>query len=72
MSSCEMLPSVGNIKNQTPNEIIKSDSFKKQLKSINNKECHCTHNCALLTSIFFNPKKWGNLIYQKTLKKVKL
>lgn len=65
MSSCEMLPSVGNIKNQTPKEIIQSDSFKKQVKSINNKECHCTHNCALLTSIFFNPKKWGNLIYQK-------
>ena len=42
MSSCEMLPSVGNIKNQTPKEIIQSDSFKKQVKSINNKECHCT------------------------------
>jgi hypothetical protein len=60
-----MLPSVGNIKNNTPNEILKSENFKKQLKSIENKECHCTHNCALLTSIFFNPKKWGNLIYQK-------
>jgi MoaA/NifB/PqqE/SkfB family radical SAM enzyme len=65
ISSCEMLPSVGNIKNNTPNEILKSENFKKQLKSIENKECHCTHNCALLTSIFFNPKKWGNLIYQK-------
>ncbi len=65
VSSCEMLPSVGNLKEQKMNDILKSEKFKKQLKSIKNKECHCTHNCALVTSITFNPLKWQNLIYQK-------
>ena len=36
------------------NEISSTD----QKKSIENKECHCTHNCAMLTSIMYNPKKW--------------
>jgi|TARA_B110000483_G_C18160039_1_gene528959 MoaA/NifB/PqqE/SkfB family radical SAM enzyme len=65
LSSCEMLPSVGNVTNNSVDEILSSEKFHQQLKSIKNKECHCTHNCALLTSIFFNPKKWGNLIVQK-------
>ena len=33
--------------------------------SIKDKKCHCTHNCAMVTSILYNEKKWPNLIYQK-------
>ena len=65
VSSCEMLPTVGNLNDNNINEILKSEKFLVQKKSIENKECHCTHNCAMLTSIMYNPKKWGNLIYQK-------
>ena len=65
VSSCEMLPAVGNVAKDDLNEIVNGEKFKKQVKSIINKECHCTHNCALITSILFNPKKWPNLIYQK-------
>lgn len=65
VSSCEMLPGVGNINENDIDDILKSENFTNQIKSIENKECHCTHNCALLTSIMYNPKKWGNLIYQK-------
>ena len=65
VASCEMLPSVGNINNNNIDEIIDSNEMKKQKELIKNKECYCTHNCALLTSIMFNPKKWGNLLYQK-------
>ena len=65
VASCEMLPPVGNINKNSIDEILVSDEMKKQKKSIKDKECHCTHNCALLTSIMFNPKKWGNLLYQK-------
>ena len=65
VSSCEMLPAVGNINEKSIDQILESESLKKQKESIKNKECHCTHNCAMLTSIMYNPKKWGNLIYQK-------
>ena len=65
VSSCEELSPIGNIKEKNINEVLKSTEFNQQLKSIKNKECHCTHNCAMLTSIFFNPKTWPNIIYQK-------
>ena len=65
ISSCEMLPSFGNIKNKKILELINGTKHKEQVNSIKNKECHCTHNCALITSILYNPTKWGNLIYQK-------
>ena len=69
VSSCEMLPAVGNVAKNNFKDIVNGEKFKKQVKSIINKECHCTHNCALITSILFNPKKWPNLIYQKKPKK---
>lgn len=55
VSSCEMLPPIGNIRSQSWSDIMESDAFKKQLKSIEAGECHCTHNCAMLGSILFNP-----------------
>jgi len=65
VSSCEMLPTIGNVNDNSIGEILKSEKFQLQKKSIENGDCHCTHNCAMLTSIMYNPKKWGNLIYQK-------
>ena len=60
-----MLPEVGNIKDKSLDKIIESEKFKKQINKIKNKECHCTHNCALITSVLFNPSKWPNIVYQK-------
>ena len=65
MSSCEMLPGFGNIKEENIASLINGEKHQEQVKKIKNKECHCTHNCALLTSILFNPKKWPNLVHQK-------
>ena len=65
ISSCEMLPSFGNIKQKNLSNLLNSTEHKEQVRSIKNKECHCTHNCALITSISFNSKKWVNLAYQK-------
>ena len=61
--SCELLPPVGSIKTQSWNEIMKSNTFKAQLKFIMDKKCYCTHNCALLCSILFNPASIPHLIY---------
>jgi len=65
VSSCEMLPTVGNIKANGINEIRASKAFRDQRRSIANKECHCTHNCALLHSIFFNPTSLPHLLHTK-------
>ena len=65
MSSCEMLPGFGNIKKEKISSLVNGEKHKDKVKKIKNKEFHCTHNCALLTSILFNPKKWPNLTYQK-------
>ena len=55
VSSCEMLPSIGNIRESSWKDIMKSDAYHQQVASIERKECHCTHNCAMLGSILFNP-----------------
>jgi len=65
VSSCEMLESVGDIKSQSIDEIINSAPFKRQVQSIKDKKCYCTHNCAMLDSILFNPKSILNLVHQR-------
>ena len=62
VSSCEMLPSVGNLHNKSLNEIRSSKEFIQQLKDIEDKKCFCTHNCAMLDSIFFDPKNLKHLL----------
>ena len=64
VASCEMLPEVGNIK-EKPLLKIDSEEMKDQIKSIKDKKCHCTHNCAMITSVLYNPSKWPNIIYSK-------
>ena len=64
VSACEMLESVGNLRDQSLPEILAGDRYRAQLRSIRNKECHCTHNCAMLTSIMFNPLNLPQLLYQ--------
>ena len=62
VSSCEMLPTIGNIRTQTWDAIQQSDAFQKQLRSIEAGECHCTHNCAMLGSLLFNPAQAIKLV----------
>jgi MoaA/NifB/PqqE/SkfB family radical SAM enzyme len=64
VSSCEMLPPVGNIKEKSWDEITKSREFKDQVRDIKQKKCHCTHNCAMFDSIMFRPGSIPNLLYQ--------
>jgi MoaA/NifB/PqqE/SkfB family radical SAM enzyme len=65
ISSCEMLPSVGDIHSQTWAEILNSDRAQQQRQDIKAKKCHCTHNCAMFDSILFNPANTINLLHQK-------
>ncbi|MBX9635780.1 MAG: hypothetical protein K2X44_12425, partial [Magnetospirillum sp.] len=62
VSSCEMLPAVGNVAELSLAAIRRSAPFREQVRSIKAGECWCTHNCALLPSIFFNPANWPHLL----------
>lgn len=64
VSSCELLPPVGNIREQSFGEILKTPAFKQQVKDIRAKKCHCTHNCAMFDSIMFNPSSIPQLLHQ--------
>jgi MoaA/NifB/PqqE/SkfB family radical SAM enzyme len=64
VSACEMLGSVGNLGHQRFRDVLAGDAMRAQVKSIRNKECHCTHNCAMLTSILFNPASLPHLVHQ--------
>jgi hypothetical protein len=59
-----MLPAVGDIRQNSWQEIEHSESFQHQLRDIAAKKCHCTHNCAMFDSILFNPTHLPHLIYQ--------
>ncbi len=67
VSSCEMLPSVGNVTEQSWGTIMQSGAFKNQLRSIREKKCYCTHNCALLDSILFRPASVPHLLVPSRL-----
>ncbi|MBY0585971.1 radical SAM protein [bacterium] len=64
VSSCEMLPPVGNIKEKSFEEIRSSPEFKQQVRDIKHKKCHCTHNCAMFDSIMFRPASIPHLLHQ--------
>ncbi len=61
VSACEMLEPVGDLKTQTLKEVTGSPAWQQQLQDIQAKKCHCTHNCAMFDSIFFNPTNFPHL-----------
>ncbi len=70
VSSCEMLPAVGNVNRKSWQEILVSDEMKNQKVFIKEKKCHCTHNCAMLDSILFRPASTPHLLYQPVLREL--
>ena len=65
VSSCEELAPVGNINDDNWANVMSSERLAAQRKGISNKECHCTHNCAMLDSILFRPRSIPHLLYEK-------
>lgn len=61
VSSCEMLPVVGNVKDRPLAGILTSPEFAKQAAGIRRKACFCTHNCAMLDSILLSPREMTRL-----------
>lgn len=65
VSACEMLPPVADLLQQDLPTIIASDAWKNEVQFIKDKKCHCTHNCAMLDSIFYNPAHLPKLIFSR-------
>lgn len=65
VGACEMLPPVADLLENDLPAIIASDAWKHEVQFIKDKKCHCTHNCAMLDSIFYNPVNLPHLLYQK-------
>ena len=64
VGSCELLPSVGSLTEQSFQEIRAGSALRDQRASIRAKECHCTHNCALFDSVVYQPKELARLVHQ--------
>jgi MoaA/NifB/PqqE/SkfB family radical SAM enzyme len=65
VGACEMLPPVGDLTRSDLPDILASDAWQEQLQFIKDKKCHCTHNCAMLDSIFYNPRSLPHLLHQE-------
>jgi len=65
VSSCEMLPPVGNVKETSFAEVVGSSAMREQVQFIQDKKCFCTHNCAMLDSILFRPASIPHLMSEK-------
>jgi sulfatase maturation enzyme AslB (radical SAM superfamily) len=64
VSPCEMLPAVGSLHDAPLSVIRRSADWQHWRESIRRGECWCTHNCALLDSVFFNPVQLYRLLVQ--------
>ena len=63
VAACEMLPTVGNLRQGTLAEILEHEPFRRQLAAIKANGCHCTHNCALMDSILLRPASFFPLLH---------
>ena len=62
VSSCELLPPVGNVVEKPLSEVLAGAKRQDQLAHIRQKKCSCTHNCAMLDSILLNPMNYPKLL----------
>jgi len=59
---------MGNVRdnNYDLSKILKKDKAQKYLRSIQAKDCYCTHECYLMTNILFNPSMYPSLLKEYT------
>ena len=62
VSSCELLPPIGNIREKNIDELLKGVKMKERLSSIRRGDCYCTHDCNMIENILLNPKSYLRLL----------
>jgi radical SAM protein with 4Fe4S-binding SPASM domain len=55
---------IGNVRDNNYDlvKILKNDKAQKYLRSIQDKDCYCTHECYFMTNILFNPSMYPALL----------
>jgi MoaA/NifB/PqqE/SkfB family radical SAM enzyme len=56
VSPCELLPSLGNIREESLVELLSGAKMRKAISSIVAGNCFCTHDCNMIENILFNPR----------------
>ena len=64
---CELLPSIGNIREHSFQEIWQSEKAKEERAKIVAKECKCTHECNLFPSLMAHPLKAATVLGKSAL-----
>ncbi len=62
--SCEMLEPPGSLADSSLPELLGDPAWKAQRRFIAGGGCWCTHNCALLSSLFFHPPSLLKLLWR--------
>ena len=60
---CELLPSVGSIRQASLLEILNGPAWKKAVMGIRSKECNCTHDCNMVENVLFNFSLYPQLLF---------
>jgi hypothetical protein len=60
----EIQPSMGNIRDfdYDIEKVLSSPAAKRIVSDIEKTRCHCSFECAILTSIVFNPRAYPHLL----------
>lgn len=59
---CELLPTIGSLKEKSFNQIWRSEKAKSLRKRIVKKSCFCTHECDIFPSLIAHPLDWLGLL----------
>ncbi|HSL47962.1 MAG TPA: radical SAM protein [Candidatus Deferrimicrobiaceae bacterium] len=62
VAPCEILPSVGSIRNAPLRDIVNGRAWAEAVAGIRRKECHCTHDCNQQENILFSPRTYPRLL----------
>lgn len=59
---CELGPKMGNIRQNSFDEIWRSEKANIERNKISKKGCYCTHSCFQNTNVSFNQRLWPKLV----------
>ncbi len=58
---CELTPKIGNIRENSSEEILKGEKAERQRDSIRQKKCWCTHSCFQQNNMMFTKRLWPKI-----------
>jgi len=61
-SPCELLPPLGNVKQDSLHDIMSGNAMNEARKKICGMGCACTHNCNMVENILFDFSSWPKLL----------